>query len=251
MIFPARIASLALVAFAVLLVALLAFGQTTSARHGSPELVVHCAAALRTPFAKIASSFEATTGIRIIPVYGPSEMVLASSSLGGGDIMIPADSSYNRIAVERGVATRTVPVTSMTPVLAVRAGNPLGIRSLDDLSRTEVRLAFANRGAAIGKLTHALLDPALIDRARTEKPTVTALATDLAVGSIDATILWDVVASQFESIEIVPVPTLGAAAVVSSASQLSTTSYESECARFLDYLSSPDTGFGAHGYAEP
>ena len=86
-------------------------------------------------------------------------------------------------------------------MIAVKNGNPLGIRTIDDLARPDVRAALANpEAASIGRVVKATLGERwrqLADKATVMKPTVTEIATDLSLGAVDAAIVWDAIVPQF------------------------------------------------------
>src|SRR5207248_7938823 len=107
-----------------------------------------------------------------------------------------------------------IPLARMHPVLAVAAGNPKKIASLDDLLRDDVRLAQADRNvAAVGKVTHDKLrgDPhwdEIDRRTLVTKPTVTDVANAIQVGAADAGFVWDVTVRQVPGLEAVALPQL-------------------------------------------
>ena len=97
----------------------------------------------------------------------------------------------------------------MRPVIITAAGNPKKIGVLNDLLRSDVRVALANPDqAAIGRTLRTLLQKTgqwseFEKHAAVLKPTVNDLANDVKVGSVDAAIVWDATARQYPSLVIV------------------------------------------------
>src|SRR5262249_42334934 len=131
-----------------------------------------------------------------------------------GDLYLPADDSYIQLARAKGLLAETLPLARMKPVLAVAKGNPKKIASLDDLLKPGVRLAQANPdAAAIGKVTRDAPSrrgrwDAVKDHTTVFKPTVTDVANDIQLGTVDAGFVWDVTMRQVPGVEAVHLPQL-------------------------------------------
>lgn len=170
------------------------------------SLMVYCAAGLKPPVAAIAQAYTREYGTRIDLQYGGSGTLLSSIKVSGqGDLFVAADTSYTDIARKDLVADEVVALAKQTPVIAVKKGNPRGIRSLADLRKPDVRTAIANPDAAsIGRITKEMLTKAgawdALDKAVRErgvfKPTVNDIAADVKLGTVDAAIIWDAMVSQ-------------------------------------------------------
>lgn len=170
----------------------------------SGPLLVYCAAGLRQPVEAAVKAY----GGEIQLQFGGSQTLLANAELTGkGDLFIPADDSYLTIARSKKLVAESIPLASMTPVLAVAKGNPKGILSLADLLKPDVRLAQANPDAtAVGKLVRDALEKqgkwaALKEHTLVFKPTVNDVANDLKLGSADAGFLWDATLRQYPELE--------------------------------------------------
>ena len=136
----------------------------------------------------------------------------------------------------------------MTPVLAVRPGNPKGLRSLDDLLKDGVRLAQANPdAAAIGKVTRDTLGKvgkwdAVKARTTVFKPTVNDVANDVKVGAVDAGIVWDATVRQYDGLEMVRLPEFDGVQASISVAVLRCTHQPTAALRFARYLTARDRG---------
>jgi len=257
---PRIVLSLSLIATGLLVAAL--FWIQDGGRHGldprattSPaaahaSIVVYCAASFRRPLEAAATQYERETGIRIGLQYGGSQTLLANIKLANsGDLYVPADASYLDLARSDGLVAESVAVATMRPVLAVRRGNPGGIRSLRDLLRPDVRLGLADPGAAaIGKVVKERLDAGghwqAIERAAVvTKPTVSDIAMDVQLNAIDAAFVWDVTVRQLSAdLEAVHLPELDGAASTIGVAVLTTSRAPAAARRFLRYLASSDKG---------
>jgi molybdate transport system substrate-binding protein len=171
-----------------------------------------CAAAERA-WKEIIELFERKTGIRVVAVYGSSGRLLAQIAAGApADVYAPASPRYIVEAVERGlVSPETVrPVAFLIPVVAVPKHNPGGVGGVYDLARPDIRLAFADRRAAIGFYAFEVLSRLglthVYDRAA-KVDTFTRLAALVATGAIDATIAWHVIAYWYpDRVTVIPLP---------------------------------------------
>ncbi|OPZ19300.1 MAG: putative binding protein precursor [candidate division BRC1 bacterium ADurb.BinA364] len=137
----------------------------------------------------------------------------------------------------------------MRPVIAVKAGNPRNIQTLEDLLREDVKLALANPDAAsVGKQTQELLaEHGLWERAEAAvrdrgvfKPTVNELAMDVKIGSATAAIVWDSIAAQYPELEAIAIA--GASTVDISIGVLDWCANPRRALHFCRYLSAPEKG---------
>jgi len=197
----AWLAFLASVVLLLVLVGLLMWNPRSRDRR---PLFVYCAAGLKPPVEEIARAYEEEYGVQIQLTYGGSETLLANLDISRrGDLYIPADDSYIEKARAKGLLDEDIPLARMTPVLAVRKGNPKNLRSLIDLLlKKDVILAQARpEAAAVGLLTKKALGKtgrweALRKRTQVFKLTVTDVANDIKLGTVDAGIVWDATVAQ-------------------------------------------------------
>ncbi len=220
-------------------------------------IMVYCAAGIRPPVETGAKSFGRSVELS----YGGSQTLLATAELsrksGKGDLYIPADESYIQIARAKGLLAESVPLARMRPVLAVRKGNPKGIRSVADLSKTDVKVSFPSAEAtASGKLVKAALEKAgrwaeLDARKPVSKPTVNDVANDLKLGVVDAGFVWDATVRQYPELEAVKVPELEGVTATITAGVFKWSARPAAALRFARWLASSDRGgpeFAKEGY---
>jgi molybdate transport system substrate-binding protein len=211
------------------------------------SLIVYCAAALKKPVEAIAAQFTAESGDEIHVQYGGTGTLLSSiRTIQAGDIFIAADTAAIEDGKRFGLLGEVLPILQQRPVLAVRKENPRQLRSMVELQRDGIRFAIANpESAAIGRLTRKLLGPAypaFAQRATVTKPTVTEIASDLSLGSIDAAIVWDSTVAQFPNLESVKLPGISEHSEEASAAILTASKEPAAALRFARYLASPKQG---------
>ena len=232
-------------------------GQGT---HAATPLVMYCAAGVKPPVEAAAKAYaEESFGRPVRLQYdGSGKLLAAIEVVDKGDLYLAADESYIEIGREKGLLAESIPVARMRPVIAVAAGNPQDIQTIDDLLRDDVRFVLCNpEAASIGKLTKSKLVEsgqweAVAAAATVYKPTVTEAAADVLLGAVDAAVLWDATVRQHsEKLEAVDVPILNAAEKNVTVAVLRSCRQPTEALRFARYLQAPEKGqpyFEHHGY---
>jgi molybdate transport system substrate-binding protein len=226
----------------------------------SKPLLVFCAAALKPAMQATAAEYERETGATVEFRFGASEHILSSAALSrDGDLFLPADDSYVRVAAKRGLVSEAVPLARMRAVVLTRPGNPRGIARFDDLLKSDLRLGQANPdGAAIGKVTRDHLQKlgrwqALAGNTLVYHATVTDAANAVLAGSNDAAIVWDAVAANYPLLAIVRLPELEGAAGRVDIAVLESSPDREAAYRFVRYVRASDRGqkaFRAAGFTD-
>jgi molybdate transport system substrate-binding protein len=218
----------------------------------SPEarpLIVYCAAGIKAPVEAVAREYEEKYGVPVQLQYGGSQTLLANVEVSGrGDLYLPADDSYLQLARKKDLIAESLPLARMTAVLVVPKGNPKRIRTFQDILDGDTRLSQANPdAAAIGKLTREALRKigrwdALQKRVVVSKPTVNDVANDVALGAVDAGIIWDALARQTPGLDMVSLPELSAASARIAIAVLRRSEQPTSALRFARYLAARDCG---------
>ncbi|MDA1266035.1 MAG: molybdate ABC transporter substrate-binding protein [Planctomycetota bacterium] len=226
------------------------------------ELVLFCAAGIRKPVTELAQEYERRYGVRITPQFGGSGTMLSAlqATLEAdrpGDLYLAAEQSFIETAREKGLVAEVFPLAEMRLVIGVATGNPHGIQGLEDLTRAGLRLGIGEPDAtAIGRVSRALLREAgawdaVLAQRKVAHPTVSALATDLEVGALDAALIWDSTAFQFEGVDAVRVPAFEASPRTVQLGVLQASPHATAAIRFARFLASDDVGqpvFQKHGF---
>lgn len=216
---------------------------------GAPPIQLLCAASNRAVVEKIRADFEKETGLRVEVEYGPSQTLLSTISVSGrGDLYLPADDSYLSMAREQGIVEETLPLANMQLVLCVPKGNPLGIKSFDDLMQEKIRLVQAEPdAAAVGKLTRELLTASgqwdqLKAHTTALRATVTEVASDVKLGAADAGIVYDAVLHSFPELEAVRIPELVQGVSQVGVGVIKSSPQSVRALKFARYLAAKDRG---------
>lgn len=214
-----------------------------------PPLMIYCAASNRAVMEDIRSAYAAETGREVQVQYGPSQTLLSSLEVSrSGDLFLPADDSYLKIASDKQLLAEVLPIATMHAVVAVRKGNPKQITRFEDLLRDDVRLVQASpEGAAIGKLTREVLSRSdlwnqLDDATEGYRTTVTDVANDLIVGAADAAIVYDAVLATYPDLSPIELPELASATSQVSVGVLDFSAQPTAALRFARYLTAKDRG---------
>lgn len=223
-------------------------------------LMVYCAAGVKAPVEAIARAFEQEAfGSPIQLQFGGSGTLLSNLQVARrGDLFIAADSSYIDLARQQDLIGEGVAVARQTPVIAVAKGNPKRIAGVEDLVRDDVRLALANpEAASIGQLTKKLLESSgqwekVAAQAKVYKPTVSDVANDVLLGTVDAAIVWDANVRQFsDQLEAVEVADWKSHPQDVTAGVLRFSEHPEAALRFARYMQDPAQGgeeFVSRGY---
>jgi molybdate transport system substrate-binding protein len=255
----ALIAGLATLAVLGGLVFLLTHTSGVVDEPGQDKLVIYCAAGMKKPVQETLDEYRREYGGNITIDFGGSGTLLSRlQAAKSGDLYIAADKSYIDIAREKGLVAEALPVGTQKPVIAIKKGNPKGIKSIDDLLTGGVKFAIANpEAASIGKLTKKILQKtkkwdAVRDKAKVTQPTVNELVNSLLLDTVDAAIVWDALVRQHaDKLDMVELPEFDAAVQQTHIAVLKTCKHPAAALRFCRYLQAPNKGgksFQRYGY---
>lgn len=212
-------------------------------------LLVFCAAGMKAPVEAVAREYEQRYGVPVQVQFGGSGTLLSNLRVARrGDLFLAADQSYLDSARSNQLIAEVIPLARLTPVIAVRKGNPRNLRRLPDLLQDQVTVALANPdAAAVGRITQRLLEQAgqwakLQPRVKVFKPTVNDLANDVKLGTVDAAVVWDSTVAQYPELEAVHVPEFDRAASEVSIAVLDFCEQPAAALRFARYLGARDRG---------
>jgi len=174
------------------------------------RLVVSAAASLSDVFAAMEEVFEdANAGVDLILNFGGSS-TMREQILEGAPVDVFASANASTMAeVVRAGLTAAEPSTFATNrlVIAVPAGNPAGVRSLNDFGKQRLLIGLCAESVPCGDLARETLDLAgVVPAVDSTEPDVRALLVKIAEGELDAGITYatDVAAAEdaVEGIEI-------------------------------------------------
>jgi molybdenum ABC transporter molybdate-binding protein len=215
-----------------------------------PSLLFFCAASNRAVMEAIRSEYEAEFDRDVQIQYGASQTLLSSLEVSkAGDLYLPADDSYIKLAREKGLIDEVLPIAKQQIVIAVKKGNPKSIKTFDDLLREDVRVVQATpEAAAVGRIAKELLGKQglwdSLDQATTAyRGTVTEVANDITVGAADAGLVYDAVLHTYEDLEFVEIPEFASGGASQIAiSVIKGTKQPQAALHFARYVSAVDRG---------
>jgi molybdenum ABC transporter molybdate-binding protein len=218
-------------------------------RSSAQSIVLYCAAGIKPPVEAARRDYEKDYGVQVQVQYGGSGTLLSNLRIArSGDLYLAADQSYLDLARGQGLLAETLPLARLRPVIAVPKGNPKRIGSLEDLCRGDVRVALANPDAAsIGRTVQKLLEKdsrwaRLEKHATVFKPTVSDVANDVKIGSVDAGVVWDATVRQYPELEMIRLPLFDTAEETIGVGVLEFSEHPTAALRFARYLAARDRG---------
>nr|WP_201468602.1 molybdate ABC transporter substrate-binding protein [Microbacterium hydrocarbonoxydans] len=224
----------------------------TSESVGSSELTVYAAASLSGAFDEIAAAFtEKNPDVDFSGVYDGSS-TLVTQLLAGAPADVFASADEANMQKLEDAAVDPALFASNTLVIAVPAGNPGGVETLDDLA--DVTTVLCAPEVPCGAASATLLSNAdvAIDAASLEQ-NVTAVLTKVAADEADAGLVYATDVAGRDDVEVI-VPD-GAGAVVNHypIAALSEASNPAAAEAFVAFVLS-DQGqriLAAHGFGSP
>jgi len=221
------------------------------------SIMVYSGAGMRKPMDEIGRVFEEKFGTRVHYNYAGSNALLSQMQLTRqGDAYMPGATLYIDIAAEKGLVDYRQPIAYHIPVITVPAGNPAGIRSLEDMTRPDVKVVLGDpKVAACGKIANKILEKNKIKGAVWAKDTDTTatmneLIVYIAMAQADAAINWWDTVKFVEKIEVVEIPKAQNCIKVIPIGVTTFSEHKAAAKRFVDFCSS-DAGkaiFRKHGF---
>jgi len=175
------------------------------------QIVVSAASSLTDAFDEIETEFEAEyPNLDVVISYGGSSSLVAQLVAGAPvDVLATADEATMENAVERGGVSGTPEgFASNSLVIAVEAGNPLGIRGLDDLSGDDLTVVLAAPEVPAGAYAAEVFERAGVEpTVASYEQSVRAVAAKIALGEADAGVVYLTDALAAENVDVVDIPT--------------------------------------------
>ena len=175
------------------------------------ELVVSAAASLTDAFGAMADAWEQRRPEVDVTLNLAGSSTLAVQVVEGApvDVFASADSAQMARVGDAGLLADEPRIFARNElVVVVPAGNPARIEGLDDFAREELLLGLCAAAVPCGSLAREALRSAGVEPSiDTAEPDVRALLTKVAVGELDAGIVYatDLTAAG-DAVEAVPIP---------------------------------------------
>ncbi len=192
------------------------------------EIMVLCGGSMRAPLEELTRRYAETSEDVIVTTYGGSgELCAQIQNTGRGDLYLCHD-PFMPWAADRGLIAEWAPVATLKVVIIVPKGNPKGVTTLEDLGKPGVRLGIGNRTHSTSGqiITHVLAQrpfgAAVLKNVRMESKGHQQRCNDVAMGSLDASVVWDAVASLYEEkLDTLPIDMTGIDAITSATYKVS------------------------------
>lgn len=173
-------------------------------------ITVFAAASLTEPF---TAASTAVPQVRPTFSFGGSQQLVAQLLQGArADVVATADEISMQRVVDASLVEPPVTFARTTLVIAVRPGNPAGIRALADLARPDVDVVLADPSVPAGRYARQVLDAASVPLSpRSLELDVKAALAKVTAGEADAALVYatDVRSSRGRA-DAVPFPEAGA-----------------------------------------
>jgi len=205
--------------------ALICLGLIAAVTHGCKKnppqatakpLICHIGGTMRPAMEKIVELYQAKTGQPIEINSADSGELLAHIQMQkSGDVYVCHDPFLDILMRKYDLGVDAWTVAEVTPVIAVKKGNPKNIKGIADLKRDDVVITLTDRdNSTLGRLLPTIFARAGVDldELTRRKEIAThrsggSAATMVQTGNADATIVWKaVVALRAGTMDMVPIP---------------------------------------------
>ncbi len=203
-------AKLASILLAVLIIGAIIF--FVSQKAGESEILVLCGGSMRVPMEEIIRNYSVVSDDSImLTVGGSGDLCAQIKYTRKGDIYVCHD-PFMPWAEKQGLIETWSTVAYLEPVIAVKKGNPRKIRELKDLAQPGIRLGVGDpRYSTCGVIVDQMIkqmgyEDALRKNIKMTSKTHHKIATDLALGTLDAAIIWNAVAHNYpDKLDMMPI----------------------------------------------
>jgi ABC-type molybdate transport system substrate-binding protein len=168
------------------------------------RLRVLCGTSMAEPMKRIAAAFQAERGVEVEFDLGGSETLLPKvlAATASGDVYVCHDPFEAKVR-EAGKWAQSVVPGWLVPIVVVAPGNPKQVRGWDDLRKAGLRVGIGDpRYSTCGELFVAELRRRKLEAETMRNVVMQArshaeLATGVAMGALDAAVVWNFVAPQY------------------------------------------------------
>ena len=181
-----------------------------------PTVTLYCGALNRIGVKDTLARFQQREGCRINTVYNGCGILVAQMKAGQTpDAYLACDTSFVPPVADLFLEPMTI--SEVPIVIATPKGNPLGIKTLEDLTREGLKVGLCHaEQSSVGALTKRMLTKAglyekIHANTRSETPTADTLVNQLQLGSLDAVVVSRAnVAAVPDKVDFFPIPDFSA-----------------------------------------
>lgn len=172
------------------------FTLRSGPRRAAP-LYIYCGTSMRPAAEELAELFRRETGIAVEFDFGGSETLLPKVELARrGELFITHDPFAEELT-KKGLLERYVAAGELAPVMIAAKGNPQKLATLADLAKPGLRVGLLDaRYSTCGQMVRERLAARGLAatagaNVKVEKRSHQDLAQDVAVGALDAAVVWN------------------------------------------------------------
>lgn len=172
--------------------------STDKNNENDKSLLIYCGAGLKKPMDQIGKKFEEENGVKVQFTYAnASELIGQMEVSHKGDLcVLPSNKDYET-ANKKELTIDKKDLVYHVPVIAITKGNPLDIKSIQDFSKSGLRVILGDpQTSPLGKLANNLFTKEGIqDKVKPNivatVSTVNEIVTYLSMKKADASIVWE------------------------------------------------------------
>lgn len=211
------------------------------------SIMVYSGAGLRKPVEELGEMFKEKTGVEVQFTYGNcTQLINQILLLDKGDVFLAGDAADVKALREHDKIEAEKPLVYHVPILAVPQGNPADIKSLDDLTKSGIKIVLGDPETnPLGKLAENILTkkgiyeqvkPNVVARAAT----VNEMFVYLEMKQVDASIIWEDNLVGNEKIEMVETSDLEKYIKQVPVATLKCSENPETAVQFMDFVSSSE-----------
>src|SRR4051794_11866655 len=166
---------------------------STTASSGSGPVTVFAAASLTESFNDLQKTLQSSSpGLEITYSFAGSGALVTQVQQGApADVIATADTASMKKLTDAGLVETPTTFAKNTLEILVAPGNPLGIKTLQDLSRADIKLVTEDETVPAGKYAARVLERAGVETNPVSKePDVKSAVAKVTSGEADATIVY-------------------------------------------------------------
>lgn len=210
------------------------------------SMIVYSGAGLKRAMEDIKVAFEEKENVKIEFVYaGAGQLLSQIETSGKGDVFVTgSENSYN-VAKDKGFANEGKLIAHHTPTIAVQKGNPKGIKNLNDLAQSGLKIALGDAKAnAVGKTAEQIMKKNSLESIKqnvvTEAATVNEIVTAVATGQVDAAIVTEDAIRFNDKVEMVDIPKDQNIDQIIPACTLKSSEHQELAQKLVDFIASEE-----------
>lgn len=197
----------------VLVIGIIVSLQRQAGKMNENTVIVLSGGSMRAVMTEIIERYKGVSTDKVLATYGGSGVLCAQiQNTGKGDIYVCHD-PFMPWAQKQGLISEWDTVGMLDVVLITAKGNPKNIQKIEDFATPGLRLGLGNRKySSSGVIAYHILEKldsfeAIEKNVRMETKGHQQRCTDVVMGTLDASLVWQAVAHLFrDKLEIIPVP---------------------------------------------